>query len=53
MKKINNNEEMKFKIELEVIEVGKQISSRKIIRSAEKNIKKMLFNRLKGQTGEC
>jgi hypothetical protein len=52
MKKINN-EEIKYKIELEVIEVGKQISSKRIIRSAERNIKKMLLNRIKGQTGEC
>jgi len=50
---MKNNEEIKYQIELEIVEVGKQVSPKKIIRSAEKNIKKMLFNRLKGQTGEC
>jgi len=47
------NEEIKYQIELEIVEVGKQVNSKKIIRSAEKNIKKMLLNRIKGQTGEC
>ena len=54
MKKINK-EEMKFKIEMELFELKRQINPnpRKTIKLAEKNFKKMLLNRLDGKTGEC
>jgi hypothetical protein len=53
MKNNNKKEEILFQIDLITDEYKNQSKSRKIVKSAEKNIKKMLFNRLKGQTGEC
>ncbi|MFA5532541.1 MAG: hypothetical protein WDA13_03010 [Candidatus Shapirobacteria bacterium] len=53
--KDNKNEEIKFQIEMELFEIKRQInpSPRKTIKLAEKNLKKMLLNRLEGKTGEC
>ena len=48
-----NIEEKKYQIELEVVEVGKIYNSAKMIRQTRKNIKKLIFNKLNGRTGEC
>jgi len=46
-------EEMKFQIEMDLIEIERQIGPKKTIKLAEKNLKKMLLNRIEGKTGEC
>ena len=51
--KNNKNEEIKFQIEMELFETKSQLGSRKTIKLAEKNLKKMLLNRISGKTGEC
>ena len=53
--KDNKKEEVKFQIEMEFIEIKRQISPnpRRTIKLAEKNLKKMLLNRIGGKTGEC
>lgn len=53
MKNNKNNQEIKFQIEIETLEIDRQIGSRKTIKLAEKNLKKMLLNRIDGKTGEC
>jgi hypothetical protein len=54
-KKMKNtkNEEIKFKIEMELIETIRQDNPRRAIKLAQKNLKKMFLNRLGGKTGEC
>jgi len=47
------NKEDKFQIELELIDIKKTDKSKKIIRMTERNLKRMLMNRLEGKTGEC
>lgn len=53
--KNNKNEEMKFQIEMEFVEIRRRINTnpRRTIKLAEKNLKKMLLNRIDGRTGEC
>lgn len=51
--KNTKNEEIKFKIEMELIETIRQDNPRRTIRLAQKNLKKMFLNRLGGKTGEC
>ena len=53
MKNNKNNQEIKFQIEMETLEIDRQIGPRKTIKLAEKNLKKMLLNRIEGKTGEC
>jgi len=48
-----NNEEIKFQIEMELVEIRDQNAPKKTIRLAQKNLKKMLLNRIDGKTGEC
>ncbi|MDD4937472.1 MAG: hypothetical protein PHX34_00420 [Candidatus Shapirobacteria bacterium] len=49
----NKKEEIKFQIEMELVEIGKQNNPKRTIKLAQKNLKKMLFNRINGKTGEC
>jgi len=51
--KNKNQKEKKYQIELEVVEVEKLSNSTKTIRSAKKNFKKIILNKLNGRTGEC
>lgn len=51
--KDNKNEEIKFQIEMELFEARTQNNSKKTIKLAEKNLKKMILNRIDGKTGEC
>lgn len=51
--KNKKTEEKKYQIELEVVEVGKVSNSVKTMRSAKKNFKKLILNKLSGRTGEC
>lgn len=53
MKNNKNNQEIKFQIEMETLEIERQVSPRRTIKLAEKNLKKMLLNRINGKTGEC
>jgi len=53
MKDNKNNQEIKFQIEMELFETKSQLGSRKTIKLAEKNLKKMLLSRIDGRTGEC
>ncbi|MFA5750462.1 MAG: hypothetical protein WC895_04565 [Candidatus Shapirobacteria bacterium] len=55
MEEINNlDQELIYQIEFRSDEVIKnQKKSKNIIKLAEKNLRKMLVNRLNGKTGEC
>jgi hypothetical protein len=55
MDKINNlDQELIFQIEFGTDENTKtQKKTKKVIKLAEKNLRKMLLNRLNGKTGEC
>lgn len=53
MKNNKNNQEIKFQIEMETLGIERQVEPRKTIRLAEKNLKKLLLNRINGKTGEC
>ncbi|MPM86337.1 hypothetical protein SDC9_133426 [bioreactor metagenome] len=53
MKSNKNNQEIKFQIEMETLEIERQSEPKKTIRLAEKNLKKILLNRISGKTGEC
>ena len=53
MKNNKNNQEIKFQIEMDIVEIDRQTGPRKTIKLAEKNLKKMLLNRIEGKTGEC
>jgi len=46
-------EEIKFQIEMETLEINRQVGPRKTIKLAEKSLRKMLLNRINGKTGEC
>lgn len=46
-------EEKKFQIELEVVDTRKQDGSKRTIRSAEKNLRRLVLSRINGKTGEC
>lgn len=53
MKNNNDNQEIKFQIEMDFMEIERQVRPKKTIKLAEKNLKKMLINRIEGKTGEC
>jgi hypothetical protein len=55
MNKINDlDQELIYQIEFGIDEMAKtQKKTKKVIRLAEKNLRKMLLNRLNGKTGEC
>jgi len=54
MKKRDNlNQELIFKIEISPTRMVEQYRSKRTVKSAERNLKKMLLNRIDGKTGEC
>jgi len=48
-----DKEEIKFKIELEVIDVRNEERANKMMKVAEKRWKKLILNRIDGNMGEC
>lgn len=48
-----NNKEIKYQIELEVVEVGKVNNPAKMIKQTKKSLKKLIMNKLSGRCGEC
>jgi len=48
-----NKEELIFRIDIKARESLDRYRSKKAVKSAEKNLKKMFLNRLNGKTGEC
>jgi hypothetical protein len=48
-----DNKEMKFQIELEVVDLRSENMAKRMIKTAEKRWKKLILNKIDGKMGEC
>ena len=50
---LNIDDNRKYKLELEVIELKEQERPIKMVKMARKNLKKLILHRIDGKIGEC
>lgn len=50
---LNINDDRKYKLEFEIIELKEEERPQRTVKIARKNLKKMILNRINGKIGEC
>ena len=50
---LNTNDDRKYKLDFEIIEVKEEQRPIRMAKIARKNLKKLILNRINGKVGEC